>query len=252
ILNREVVRASMTVVAEQLRRTGRLETALTFLVPASELVDPKDVELLSTYLQRLGDWRSGLARLLRRRAEELPPGPQHEAQRNELYERARALFASAGETFLELALVNTLNEPRSAAATWQAADRFDEAGARLRTIAVLREFVRERPLNELVPRALLRLGQSLQSLGRYQEAIEAYRENLARFPRTPDAGSALVPLARCYLALGPDYRDEAEKTCLLILEDSPIFTPQAPEFADALFLLGDLLSREGDFEAAIP
>jgi tetratricopeptide (TPR) repeat protein len=151
-----------------------------------------------------------------------------------------------------LAYINTLNEPRSAAATWQAADRFDEAGERLRTVAVLREFVRERPLDKLAPRALSRLGQSLQALGRYEEAVAAYQENLRRFPRTVDAGSALVPLARCFMALGPEYYDQAEKTCRLILEDSPIFTPQAPEFADALFLMADLLSHQGRHEEAIP
>lgn len=252
ILNREVVRASMTVVAEQLRKADRFETGLAFLASAATLVDPDDVELMSTYLQLLGDWRSGLARSLRRRAEQLPEKPEHETRRSQLYDRARGLFALAGETFLELAHINTLNEPRSAAATWQAADRFDEAGERLRTVAVLREFVRERPLDELAPRALSRLGQSLQALGRYEEAIEAYQENLRRFARTPDAGSALVPLARCFMALGSEYYDQAEKTCRLILEDSPIFTPQAPEFADALFLMADLLSRQGRYEEAIP
>jgi tetratricopeptide (TPR) repeat protein len=89
-------------------------------------------------------------------------------------------------------------------------------------------------------------------MGRYAEAIEAYQENQLRFPRTPDAGSALIPLARCFMALGPEHFDQAEKTLRLILDDSPIFTPQAPEFADALFLLGDMLSRRGRFEEAIP
>ncbi|MCH7814221.1 MAG: tetratricopeptide repeat protein, partial [Planctomycetes bacterium] len=252
ILSPDVVRASMTVTAEQLSGQGRFAQALAFLEPAAGLVDPDNFEVQSTYLQRLGDWRSALARSLRQEAAALGAGEESDPQRQALHDRARALFLSAGESFLRLARINTPNEERSAAAVWRAADRFDEAGDRVRTVAVLREFIRERPNHNLVSRALRRLGESLQAMGRYQEAIEAYQENLRRFPRTPDAGSALVPLARCFLALGPDYYDQAEKTFRIILEDSPIFTPQAPEFADALFLLGDLLSRQSRFEETIP
>jgi len=250
VLNREVVRASMTVVAAQLRQRGRYEQALAFLAPAVGLVDRDNTELLSTYLQRLGDWRAALARRLQAGAKELPAG-EAEA-RDELFGRARELLVSAAQTYLELARVNTLNEPRSAAAAWRAADLFDEAGDRQRAVLVLREFVRERPGHSLVPRALLRLGQSLQAMGRFEEAIEAYQENYRRFPRTPDAGSALVPLARCFLALGPERQEQAEKTLRIILDESPVFTPQAPEFADALFMLADLYSRQGRFEEAIP
>jgi tetratricopeptide (TPR) repeat protein len=89
-------------------------------------------------------------------------------------------------------------------------------------------------------------------MGRYEEAIEAYQENHRRFPRTPDAGSALVPLARCYMALGPQHYEQASKTLRIILEDSPVFTPQAPEYADALFMFADLLSRQSRFEETIP
>ncbi|MCP4251284.1 MAG: tetratricopeptide repeat protein [bacterium] len=252
ILNPDVVRTSMTVTAEQLSGEERFAQALAFLEPAAELVDRDDIEAMSTYLQRLGDWRSALARTLREEAAALPAEETSEQQRQALLDRSESLLLSAGETFLRLARINTPNEARAAAGAWRAADRFDEAGDRARAAAVLREFIRERPNHNLVSRALRRLGESLQALGRYDEAVDAYQENLRRFPRTPDAGSALVPLARCFLALGPEYYDQAEKTCRIILEDSPIFTPQAPEFADALFLLGDLLSRQGRFEETIP
>lgn len=253
VLNPDLVRASMTAVAGQLRQSGDLERALAFLEPAAALVEPENVELASTYLRRRGDWSAALAQQLRAEGGALPPDdPQFDDRRDQLHAGARELLTGAGETFIELARINTLNEPRSAAATWRAADLFDQAGDRARTIAVLDEFVRERPNSSLAPQALLRLGQSLQAVGRYREAIEAYQENQRRFPRTPDAGSALIPLARCFMALGTEYHEQAERTCQLILENSPIFTPEAPEFADALFLLGDLYSRQGNFEAAIP
>jgi tetratricopeptide (TPR) repeat protein len=51
--------------------------------------------------------------------------------------------------------------------------------------------------------------------------------------------------------MGPDYVDLAEKALMVVLEDSEVFTPQAPEFADALFLLGDVHNRRGSVERAI-
>ena len=252
IVNPDVVRSSMTVVAQQLRETGALESALAFLEPAAELVDPANPELTTSYLQRLGTWRALLAETLRSRADALAETPKAAQEREALNRRAAELFALAADTFLELARVNTLNEPRSAAAAWRAAELLDATGDRERTTAVLRQFVRERPANPLVPRALLRLGQSYQVMGRYEEAVEAYQENQRRFPRTPDANAALIPLARCFIALGSGHYDQAEKTLRLILNDSPIITPQALEYADALFLLGDLLSRRGRPEEAIP
>jgi tetratricopeptide (TPR) repeat protein len=252
VLDPVAVRGSMTVVAQRLREAGDFELALAFLEPAAGLADASDLALCSSYLQRLGDWRALYAGTLRDQAAALPDSPDVAERRAALTQEAAEQFAAAAEAFVELARISTLNEPRSAAAAWRAAELFDETGDRERTVAVLSEFVRERPHNALVPRALLRLGQSLQVMGRYEEAIEAYQENQRRFPRTPDAGSALIPLAQCFIALGPDSYDQAEKTLDLILTDSEVFRPESPEFADALFLMGDLLSRQGRAEEAIP
>jgi len=102
-----------------------------------------------------------------------------------------------------------------------------------------------------VPRAILRAGQLFQAMGRIQDAIATYQMCFRRFPRTLEGARALVPLAECYLALGPGHEEDAEKTLRIVLEDSEVFTPQAPEFADSLFLLGELLARRGEFERAI-
>ncbi len=249
IVNADLVRASMTTVAQQLRGAGGYEFALAFLEPAAKLVDPADTELLADYLQRLGSWRALLADELGASAEAAGVSAEDAVA---LHQRASGLFALAAETYLELARVTTLDEPQSAAASWRAAELFDATGDRERTTAVLSEFVKERPNNGLVPHALFRLGQNQQALGRFPEAIEAYQENLRRFPRTPDANNSLIPLARCFVALGPDFYDQAEKALRLILDNSPVITPEAVEYGDALFLLGDLLSRQDRPEEAIP
>lgn len=254
LFSAEVIRASATVVAENLRREGRIEAPLRYYEVASSLVDERDGELTSEYLQILGDLRSGLAHSLRAQAETLTEEDENTTERRtQLLDEVRFLFLEAGETFQKLARINTLNESRSAESTWRAADMFDEAGDTRRTIAVLEQFAGERPENELVPRILLRLGQARQALGMYAEAIEAYRTNLARFPRTPDACSGLIPLARCYMALGGEEKNQLAERTLVdhILSDSPVFRPESPEFRDALFLLGDLYCSEDRFESGI-
>ena len=257
LFSSEVIRASATAVAESLRREGRLAVPLQYYELAAALVDARDGELTSEYLQIVGDLRAALARSLRAKADPPDARPSEDEvdaeHRERLRDEARYLFLEAGETFQKLARINTLNESRSAEATWRAADLFDEAGETRRTIRVLEQFARERPENELVPRILLRLGQARQALGMYAEAVEAYRENLRRFPRTPDAGSGLIPLARCYMALGgAENHKLAEKTLVdHILADSPVFRPESPEFRDALFLLGELYNSDERFEESI-
>lgn len=166
-------------------------------------------------------------------------------------EDARRLYAEAAATCLDLAKATLLNEQRSADASWRAADFFARAGERDRAIERYRTFSQEHPSHSLVPRALARIGRLNQVMGRFAAAIDTYQECYRRFPRTIDGARTLVPLATCFLASGPGSEELAEKTLLIVLEDSEVFTPQAPEFTDALFLLGDVLNRRGEFERAI-
>lgn len=248
VLSRDMVRSSITVVGTELQRQGDTGLALPFIELATSLVSPQDEELMSSYLERLGETRAALARSLLTGSRE---GESAAADSGEPAEEAHRLLVAAADAYLRVARLNTLNETRSAESAWRAADLFDEAGDQERTIELLREFVRERPDNTLTPRAWVRLGQSLQALGRFEEAIEAYRECNRRFRRTLDANQSLVPLAECFMALGLDHADEAEKALHLVLDDSRLFGPEAPEFRDALFMLGDLLNRQGRFEEAI-
>ncbi|HEY3242304.1 MAG TPA: tetratricopeptide repeat protein [Phycisphaerae bacterium] len=244
------VRASLTVVAELLRRQAALEQALPFAEMALDLVGPAESELRAVYLERIGQMRSAAAGVLRQRWADFSPAER--AERPTLPAESRGLYLRAAEAYLELSHVNTLNEPASAGAAWRAAELFDQAGEGERTIALLAAFVHEHPYDSLVPQALLRLGQSLQALGRYAEAIGAYEENYERFPNSPYALASLVPTAQCHIALGGDHESEAERLLRLVLNESPVLTPRAPEFADALFVLGDLLARQEEYERAVP
>ncbi|MEP0842640.1 MAG: tetratricopeptide repeat protein [Phycisphaerae bacterium] len=168
--------------------------------------------------------------------------------------RARARLREAGEHYVRLAGLVMLDEAGSIAATMTAVDTFDLAGERTRTAEVLEAFIRDHPRSVQVPAALLRLGETCQSMGDYERAIEAYQQNLIRYPRTPAAISSLVPLADCFLETGRP--DKAEQTLLRLVEHGPddplgLVTPAAAQFRDALFRLADLYSRGGEYEKAI-
>ena len=250
LVNPDVIRSSLTVVAEQAQQRGRLKDSIGFMQLAVSLVDAGDYERLSKYLLRLGDLKASSARVMRSAAQEL--GDEAAKERSDMLENARILLDDAGEDFVKVAWMSTLNETRSAGAMWKAAGLFDESGNHRRTIELLQAFVRDRPDAEIIPRVLLRLGQSLQAEGRYADAIDAYQRDISSYPRSPHANAALIPLARCYMALGEDKEVEAENALRRIIDDSEFFTPDAVEYRDAMFLLGDLHTRQGRYEEAIP
>ncbi len=240
LINPDAVRTSLTVMAERARRAERLPTALAFLRLALDLVPAGDESLLSRYLTELADTQSAVAHQL------------IDASTNgAVIADAATLLNEAGENYVQVAWLNTLNERQASAAMWTAAGLFDEAGNHARSIELLQAFVRERSDAEIIPRALLRLGRALQNEGRYAEAVDAFQRNVSSFPRSPHANAALIPLAECFLALGPEREAEAEAALMQVLQDSVIFTPAAPEYRDAMFLLADLYSRQGRHEEAI-
>ena len=250
LVNLDVLRISLGVASETQRTGGRLHEAVAYARLAVSLVDRNNSEQATMYFQHLAQMLS----LLVVRLEGLPEDGVI-ASSDRVAEasdgQARALFSEAAGAYLEVARINALNEDVAARASWQAAELHARAGDRDRAAALFRAFATERPANPLVPRALLRIGQLRQVSGALPSAIETYQECYRRFPRTLDGARALVPLAQCYLAMGPKQDDLAEKTLRVILEESEVFTPQAPEYANALFLLGRVLNRSGEFERAI-
>lgn len=255
-VDRATLRASLAVLAETQRQADKLPEAVAYARLATTLLDPKDVDSATLLLQQLAVLQSLLAVDLDDQAGGGGRVPGRETRSVALprasSQEARAAFADAAETYHRLAQINALHERRAAEASWRAADLFTRAGEIDLAGALYVSFAAERPQHSLVPRALLRIGILHQAVGRLPAAVDAYRECYRRFPRTLDAARSLVPLARCYLSMGPDYEDLAEKTLRVVLEDSEVFTPQAPEFANAMLLLGEVLNRRGDFERAIP
>lgn len=244
-----VLRTSLRVTADTQRQNRRFSEGLAYARLALSLVPPDADEVRAIHLQQV-------AQLQSLRADELDSAGERGAGWEGLAgaataPAARALYAQAAESYLALSQLVVLHDRQCAESSWRAAELYVRAGMRARAAALYLEYAAERPTDSLVPRALLRVGQLFQSLGRLTEAIEAYQSCYRRFPLTLDGARTLIPLAECYLAQGPGQEELAEKTLRIVLEESDLFTPEAPEFADALFLLGETLNRRSDYARAI-
>ncbi len=249
VVDREVLRTSIGVTAQAQRQQEHLAAALEYAQLAASLIDPAEVEQTTMILYQLVQIQTARAEELFAEADIARQGEDPRA--DSVLEEARATAAEAGATFVELARINTPHERRASESSWRGAEMYTKAGQLDRAAELYGAFATERPGHALVPRALLRVGQLNQRMGRIESAIKVYQECYRRFPHSLDGSRALVPLAQCYLAMGAEQDELAEKTLRVVLEDSGVFTPQAPEFGNALFTLGDVLNRRGMSEQGI-
>lgn len=249
VVSREVLLVSLGVMSDYQRQSGSLESALAYARLGLALLDRRNEENTASYLQHLTMIQTPLATELERQG--LDALRQSPLEGQALVDRARRLFSEAAGIYVELSRLRLYNEQESATASWRAAEFFARAMERDRAVELFREFVRERPQSVRIPRARYRIGQLLQALGRFDEAVEAFQECYRRHPRTLDGSRSLIPLAQCYLAIGPGNEELAEKALNVALQDSDVLTPLAPEYAEAFYLLGDVLNRRADYERAI-
>jgi len=247
LVGADIVRVSLIVLAEAMHHAGDLESAVEYSRLASTLIDWSKKHQVTATLQQLAQLRSQFAQELEDETATAVDSPTLRSPS----EAARRQYRLAAEAYLDLARLSAVNDDRTARDSWQAAAYFARAGDRARAIELFKAFAKERPQHPLVARALLRVGQLEQEARRLTKAVAAYRDCYRRFPRTLDGARALVPLAQCYLGLGPDRLEMAQKTLEVVLHESELFTPAAPEFAEALFLLGDVESRRGEHEKSI-
>lgn len=249
LIDADAVRASLSVTAEAQRQAGHFAAALGYAELAARLTDPTDEPARLAVLEPLGHLQILRAEELEgtsaesREAADLPRPTKHPESRRH--------FDRAAVTYGEIAKLSTFQEDRAAQASWLSAELLARAGRYQDAAERFAAFARERPTNALVARALLRVGQLRLWAGRPDQAIAAFQECYNRFPRSLDGARALVPLAQAYLATGPGNEELAEQTLRVVLEDSEVFTPQASAFAEALFMLGDVLNRREDNERAV-
>ncbi len=269
VVDLQVIRQSTTALYQSLLTQGKLREAIGYLRIAGKLIPPSDNEAQILHSERLAELALSLGKWMLESPEAASGIVEPEAQARVSGEKpslalrapaspdravAHGHFIEAGQEYLRLAKLVAMDDDASASAAWHAADAFDLAGERLRTMQVLEALVRSQPDSMRAPMALLRLGQTYQAGGEYDKAIAVYQQNLVKFPRTPSAVASLVPLSQCFLARGET--DKAEQVLLRIVVRQPddpltLIEPKAAEYRDALFGLGDLYARRSEYEKSI-
>ncbi len=242
-VRRAEFRTLLSVLSETQRQSGSLLPAIRYARQALSLLESGNEHQESILLHRL-------AQLQGLYAENNDSSSANAGYRLPASPEVQALYAEAAESYLQLATIAP-DDRQSGEAVRRAAELLARAGQAQRAVEFFLVFAGQYPADPFVARALLQVGRLREQMGRLAGAVEAYEECYRRFPRSLEAGRTLVPTARCYFFMGPEFTGDAERTLRVVLDDPDVFTPQAPEFTDALFLWGELLHDRGEMERAI-
>ncbi len=246
LANRDVLRVSLTVHSDILRHRGDLPAAVKLESLNEALMSDAGDEARIRHYRRLGALHESLADELERAA-----AAEGAAMAPEVREGLRTHAGLAADAMLTLSGLLTGRPDEAAQAYLQAARLAHRSGDRPRAATLFTDFVDAFPESPDVSSALLLAGDVRREMGEPEVAIEAYRRCVRDFPDSLNAARALLPMARAYMAMRPRELDLAYKTLRLVVDDSRVFTPEAQEYAEALFLLGDVLNQSGRFEEAI-
>lgn len=164
--------------------------------------------------------------------------------------RAVAYHALAGGMYEQAARRSTLNDARYTLLLWSSAEQYERAGRRADARRVLQEFVAGRDMDDRMPQALLRLGQSYAIDGFYADATRWLSELIERYPGLEEAAQARLLRATSLIAMGPDHHAAAEAALLDLLE-SELLAPGARVYRDALLALCSLYYEQQRFADAI-
>jgi tetratricopeptide (TPR) repeat protein len=233
-----------------LRRASEMLSARQNLTGAMEVLGYEqqlDPDPPAGFFARLGT-------VYEKRAEQVEPqiAQAPEADKIKLDKQARDLRTRAGDAFIAYSRKLTLADDRGYGdAMWKGIDLYDRAANTSGAINALELFAAERPDDPLTPDALLRLGRAYQAAGAYDKAISAFQKNQFRYPQSLAASKSAIPLAQAYIAKGPETVGKAETVLLDVVNNNPIITPEAEEFKQAVFELGQLYYHSGRFDEAI-
>ncbi len=232
---------------------GDYELALQFLTLQQKLqLPPLPVDLLG----RLAVTHEQIARRLQGIEDGVADTGQAWAKLGaDMRVRVTEEYASAAEFYrMHAAALRTEDDAAYGSSLWKSGEYFDRAGQHKQAIIVFTEFIQGRPQDPNRIEAIYKLAQSHQADSQFDQAIDLYQRLIDGMPKSREAYSALVPLARCLLAKGPKFVDRAEHVLLSVVTDHEAIKPESREYHDALVELGQLYyhrGEEGDFEKAI-
>jgi len=180
-------------------------------------------------------------RSLLAQAEELPPDKAQTSRH-----LGRAQLRIAGSVYARLArlLLATRKYPDE---LWNSAQCYLEGQDYTHAIRVLKEYLQNEPYRRH-PEALVQLGEAYLSLGRADEASEHFQQCIEFHPHDVAAYRARLLDSRTRLEQGN--LEEAEELLQKNLVGE-LLTPEAPEWRNSLFALGELLYVDRRYDEAI-
>lgn len=209
--------------SEYFQDAARMATALPSLLP-----EPRVLQLRA---QAAVGWAEAQLR-------QASTSSYSEAQK---YRHQAALhFQEAGRLYEELAKIRFADR-QFTEDLWKAAEYQFQGRNYASAAALLERYLREEPRLRR-PRALLRLGEAFLALGQVPEALHQFEYCYAAYRNDPDSYRARYRAAQALLELGK--LADAQQELLAVLE-SDVLTPQSAEWRDSLFLLGEVLHRQG-------
>ncbi len=250
LVSREGIVSSMEGVSQELAKGDQVPEALSFSRLAYGYLDPEDNLGRQSLLARIAAWHRQWADKLARRVTkiELPE------LADQLRKESRENYLSSAERLEELSRVPGLLDRNASQILWQAAQCYELGGSSEKSKEVLEAFVKNWPFDPHLPEAMFKLARMNQSQNRLVEAEEYYRRLITEYTRTPFGQQSLTLLAECYLAMGPQHYDKAERILRDMVDDTSNqkqFRPESSEFRSAVFLLGKLYYAKQEYEQCV-
>ena len=124
-----------------------------------------------------------------------------------------------------------------------AAKAYDEGGQLSKAIEVMKEYLRLTANDPRQVEGMFLLGKYYEAVGDWEGAIAQLKALIQDHPNTLEAQHSYVLLAKAHLSdqENPD-PEEAERLLRHVVDGDAGLKPSAPEYADALILLGTLYS----------
>ena len=252
-LTTQRVQMSLAILAHQLSLIKQYDKALMFLEMEQQIARPDDLDAARRFARTHGRFGRQLREQLlaaENQSRQLPLSPEDKLWLTQQRQRVTDHFQQAAQHFLRVTSLALNDDELYGDSIWQAATCYDKAGNTEASVETWRRFVNERQGRPRWPFAMFNLAQVCQAAGDLDAAVEHYEYLCQEHPVSPAALQAMVPLARCYLAQEPPDHEKAERLLKTLLTD-PALTPAAQHFREAMFELGQLYYRTGQYIKAI-
>ncbi len=252
-VNSAQVQASLAEQAHILGLVKQYRQAIDYLELEQELADPDDI--IAIY--RFARMHARLADQLRQQLEEARvTDPTQEPSETDIQWRQQQEdlmarhYEIAADHYMIVSQKVSGDKTLFSDSLWFAAECYDNAGNAEKAIETWKTYVNQHEGDPQWPLALKNLAQSFQSLAMFPEALHYYGLLHDKHPNSPAALDSVIPMARCYTLLPEPQLEKAQALLLSVLSNRAL-TPEAVYFRDAVFELGELYYKQGEYKKAI-